>query len=179
MRIVDKRPKVSRRNFLQAGGATVLVATTISASGVVTGNAWAATPKALKPGTFATLVQMSRDIYPHDRFADSIYAEAVKGLDAAAAKDEATKTLLDNGVVALNKAARSAHKVDYAAVGWEIDRVGLLRAIEKDGFFQKVRGHLITGIYNQPKVWALLGYEGESASKGGYINRGFNDIDWV
>ena len=179
MRIVDKRPKVSRRNFLQASGATALVAATIAPSGVVTGNAWAATPKALRPGTFATLVQMSRDIYPHDRFADSIYATAVQGLDGAAAKDEATKKLLEDGVAALNASAQSKHKSDYAAVGWEIDRVGLLRAIEKDGFFQKVRGDLITGIYNQPKVWALLGYEGESASKGGYINRGFDDIDWV
>jgi hypothetical protein len=28
-------------------------------------------------------------------------------------------------------------------------------------------------------MWKVLGYEGESASKGGYINRGFNDIDWL
>ena len=46
-------------------------------------------------------------------------------------------------------------------------------------FFQKVRGSLVTGIYNNPEVWAILGYEGESASKGGYINRGFDDIDWL
>ena len=35
------------------------------------------------------------------------------------------------------------------------------------------------GLYNQPEVWTILGYEGESASKGGYINRGFNDIAWL
>jgi len=34
-------------------------------------------------------------------------------------------------------------------------------------------------LYNQKPLWAKFGYEGSSADKGGYINRGFNDIDWV
>jgi hypothetical protein len=42
-----------------------------------------------------------------------------------------------------------------------------------------VRGNLVTGIYNNKEVWPLFGYEGESASKGGYINRGFNDVAWL
>ncbi len=178
MRIVDKRPKVSRRELLAAGGAA-LVAATVTPAGVVTGKAWAATPAALKPETFATLVQMSRDIYPHDNFADALYATAVEGLDKAARDDAETKKLLDDGVSALNAAAQKAHNVPYDQVGWEIDRVTVLRSIEKDPFFQKVRGHLVTGLYNQPKVWTLLGYEGESASKGGYIDRGFDDINWI
>ncbi|MGI9406592.1 MAG: gluconate 2-dehydrogenase subunit 3 family protein [Hyphomicrobiaceae bacterium] len=178
MRLIDKRPKVSRREVLTVG-AGALVAASIMPGGVVSGKAWAATPKALKPETFATLVQMSRDIYPHDRFADGIYAKAVEGLDGGAATDPDALKLLEDGVSALNASAKTAHKNDYANVGWEIDRVALLRAIETGGFFQKVRGHLVVGIYNQPKVWEMLGYEGESASKGGYINRGFNDVDWV
>jgi hypothetical protein len=28
-------------------------------------------------------------------------------------------------------------------------------------------------------VWKVLGYEGPSAELGGYINRGFSDIDWL
>ncbi|HDL17353.1 MAG TPA: Twin-arginine translocation pathway signal, partial [Rhizobiales bacterium] len=44
---------------------------------------------------------------------------------------------------------------------------------------QKIRGGLVTGLYNRKDVWAKLGYEGESASKGGYIDRGFDDIDWL
>ena len=178
MRVIEKYPKVSRRQVLQAGGAT-LVAASILSGGVVSGRAWAATPRALKPATFATLVQMSRDIYPHDRFGDAIYAKAVDGLDAGAAIDAGALKLLEEGISALDAAAMSAHKINYAAVAWEIRRVDLLRKIETGGFFQKVRGHLVTGIYNQPVVWRLLGYEGESASKGGYIDRGFNDIDWV
>ena len=37
----------------------------------------------------------------------------------------------------------------------------------------------ITGIYGNPEVWPLFGYEGPSADKGGYIDRGFDDIDWL
>ena len=46
-------------------------------------------------------------------------------------------------------------------------------------FVQKVRGGLMTGLYNNKEVWPVFGYEGESASKGGYIDRGFNDLDWL
>jgi hypothetical protein len=42
-----------------------------------------------------------------------------------------------------------------------------------------MRGNLITGLYNNKDVWPLVGYEGESYSKGGYIQRGFDDITWV
>ena len=40
-------------------------------------------------------------------------------------------------------------------------------------------GGLVTGLYNQKEVWPLFGYEGESYSKGGYIDRGFDDIAWL
>ena len=29
------------------------------------------------------------------------------------------------------------------------------------------------------KKFGVLGYEGASFDKGGYINRGFNDLDWL
>ena len=99
--------------------------------------------------------------------------------DDAAGKSADDKKLFEDGVAALDKAAMAAHGVPYAKVGWEIQRVALLKAIESGGFFQKVRGSLVVGIYNNPEVWKILGYEGESASKGGYIARGFDDIDWL
>ncbi len=180
MRVIDKRLKVSRREVLGAGTAS-LVALTVMPGGVIIGadNAWAASAKALKPETFATLVQMSRDVYPHDRLADRFYAKAVAGFDDAAAKSADDKALFEDGVTGLNAAATSAHGFAYSRVGWEADRVAILRGMETSPFFQKVRGSLVTGIYNNPEVWPLFGYEGESASHGGYIARGFDDIDWL
>ena len=178
MRILDKRSRLSRRQILQACAAT-FVTVKVASSGVVIGDSWAAAPASLKPETFATLVQMSRDIYPHDRFGDPLYAKAVDGLDTAAESDAELLKLLEEGVIGLDSAAKSEHGNAYNAVAWEIDRVKLLRDIQDDAFFQKVRGHLVSGLYNQKEAWALLGYEGESASKGGYIERVFADIDWL
>ena len=59
------------------------------------------------------------------------------------------------------------------------DRVAVLKSIETTPFFAKVRGDMVVALYNQPEVWAKLGYEGASAEYGGYIHRGFEDIDWI
>jgi len=180
MRVIDKTPKVSRRSILGAGTAS-LVALTVLPSGTIVGagNAWAATATGLNAETFATLVQMSRDIYPHDKIADKYYAKVVSSFDEAASKNPSDKTVFEDGVAALNAAASKRYKAQYIEVRWESQRAALLRSIEKDPFFQRVRGALIGGLYGNPDVWPMFGYEGESASKGGYINRGFDDIDWL
>ena len=177
----DPSPRrVNRRDVLKAGGSA-LVAMTVLPTGMIIGaqNAWSARAETLKPESFATLVQACRDIYPHDQLVDSYYANVVAGFDTEAAGDAAQKNLLENGVSELDAAAQNAHGINYLAVGWEIRRVDLLRAIESGAFFQKLRSTLVTGIYNNPDAWPLFGYEGESASKGGYLKRGFDDINWL
>jgi len=117
---------------------------------------------------------MARDIYPHDKVGDEFYVIAVKGYDTP----EAAPGIAD-GIAALNAAAQGRGFDSYLATGWERDRVDILRGMENSAFFQQIRGGLVTGLYNQKAVWPIFGYEGESFSKGGYINRGFNDINWL
>lgn len=136
--------------------------------------AWAVEVTTITPDQMATLLQMARDIYPHDQVADQFYAVAVKGYDS-----EDSKALVADGVAALDAAAKAAGFDSYVAAGWEEDRVKLLQSIETTPFFQTVRAGLVTGLYNQKEIWPIFGYEGESFSKGGYIERGFNDIDWL
>ena len=168
---------LSRRSFLKASGATTMV---LAAGAIINPiEAWGLEVKALKPETMRTLIQMARDIYPHDRLADRYYAVALKGYDGAAAEDGELKKLLESGTAALDSAAQAKHGVPYAETGWEADRTAIVRSMEAEPFFQKVRGDLVTGIYNNPEVWPLFGYEGESFSKGGYIDRGFDDIEWL
>ena len=38
---------------------------------------------------------------------------------------------------------------------------------------------LVVSLYNQKELWPKFGYEGSSAEHGGYIKRGFADIDWL
>jgi len=172
-------PALTRRSFLQRSSSVTLAsAITVTSAGALlnSAEAWALDVKALKPQTMKTLILLARDIYPHDRIADRFYAIAVKGHDEKAGKDTAHKTLIEGGIAALNKAAGAK---GYLGLGWEEERVKLLRKIETTPFFQSVRSGLVVSLYNQPDVWSILGYEGESYSKGGYIERGFNDIDWL
>jgi hypothetical protein len=180
MREVDRRTKVSRRVFLR-GSATAVPAAAVAAAGITISpeSAWAQGAKNLNPHTMATLVRMSRDIYPHDRLADVYYVQAVAGYDAKAGQDAAFRNMVEEGVAQLDAAAQQHHKSPYLTVAWETDRAALLQGVERGALFQKLRGDLLVTLYNNKEVWPKFGYEGASADKGGYINRGFNDIDWL
>ena len=168
---------LSRRDVLTRGSTLGIgAALIVSGSAVLSADrAWGLETKALKPETMATLIEMARDVYPHDRLQDKYYAIAVKGHDEKAAGDVAHKDMIEAGIADLDKRAGGS----YRGLGWEADRVAVLREIEESGFFQAVRGGLVVALYNQKEIWPLFGYEGESYSKGGYLERGFDDIEWL
>src|SRR5262245_6734490 len=98
-------------------------------------------PVALSKESFATLVRMARDVYPHDKIADKYYVVVVDGLDKAAKEDAALKTLLEDGVTELDKKAMGLKNGGgYSAMSSEDERVAILKEIETTPFFQKVRG---------------------------------------
>jgi hypothetical protein len=167
---------VSRRSFVTSSSAALIVTATAVIHPI---EAWGLEAKGLAPAALQTLIRASRDIYPHDRLADRFYAVAVKDFDTKAAADPKQKALLEEGIAKLDGAARAAHGVPYVQVGWEEERVALLKRIETTPLFKTLRSGLVTGLYNQKEVWPLFGYEGSSADKGGYIDRGFNDLTWL
>ena len=179
MREVDRRSKYSRRIFLKGAAAAAPVVAVATSAGLSIEDAWAEEATALTPSTLKTLVKVARDIYPHDFLADGYYITAIKPWDGKAAKDPAVKSLLEDGVRRLDQDARDRHSAAYAQVPWEADRVVLLQGIEQTDFFKKLRSDLVVSLYNQEAVWPKFGYEGSSAEHGGYINRGFADIDWL
>jgi hypothetical protein len=181
MRIVDKRITLSRRGFLKGGGMAALGVGTLSAGTLMTParEALAQEFKVLGAATGNTLLVLARDIFPHDRISDRYYLQALEPLEAQAAADDTLKALLSEGVAALDRLAKLRFRKAYAALDKESERVSLLYVIEHGAFFQKVKGHLVTGFYDNKAVWPLFGYEGSSWEKGGYLNRGFDDIDWL
>ncbi len=182
VRFVKRRTsgyRLSRRELLAKGlglGSSFLVGSGFLASSSAT---WAVEVTTLEPATLATLVQMARDIYPHDRFGDELYAIAVKGHDETAASDADFKDMIESGIASLNEKAQSMGHPDYVSTGWEAERVEILESIESSAFFQTIRGGLVVGLYNQKSVWDHLGYEGASFDKGGYLDRGFDDVNWL
>jgi len=135
---------LTRRQLLAratvAGAAFVIGPGFMAASN----GAWATELQALKPESFATLVQMARDIYPHDHIGDEYYVIAVKGYDTAENAES-----VEQGINELNAQAKQEGHTSYLDAGWERDRVDILRTMEDNAFFQQIRGGLVTGLYNQ------------------------------
>ena len=173
----DATPGLSRREFLQ--GAGVLFGTLWVSSGALLAlapsRAWALELKTFGANTGKSLLMLTRNIYPHDKLDDAVYALVVKDLDAEAGTTAATKTLLTSGVAGLDKASGGnwleAPRDKQAA---------LVKAIAGTPFFEKVRGKAITSLYNNELAFAHFGYEGNAWRKGGgYLTRGFNDLKWL
>ena len=173
MQTIEKKG-LTRRALL--GRAAAAGALSVTGLGFIAAPnaAWAMEVSVITPAQMATLLQMARDIYPHDKVLDQYYAVAVKGYDAEDKKD-----LVAAGIAELDAAAVAQGHADYLSIGWEEDRVKVLQAVESTVFFQTVRSGLVTGLYNQKEVWPIFGYQGESFTQGGYIDRGFDDIDWL
>ena len=61
----------------------------------------------------------------------------------------------------------------------ENQRVAILTDLQGTPFFATVRAASLEVLYRSPEVFAMVGYGGSAIEQGGYINRGFDDIDWL
>ena len=111
-------------------------------------------------------------MYPHDRLPDEVYARVADRLVEAAEGDPATARTIEEGVAALNDDRPFAEQ--SADLQLEV-----LQGIEHTEFFELVRSTAVVEVYTDERTWELVGYEGPSFDKGGYIDRGFNDLDWL
>lgn len=169
-------PGFKRRQFLKTSGGAAAGAALGggSATLLASRSAQALTTDTLSPHEAATLLQMSRQLYPHPGLADHYYQPVVVALDEQAADDDGLAELLRNGVAALDQAMGMAW-LDLSD-GYQLQ---VLQGMQADPFFQKVRGQTVFSLYNNQQAWRHFGYEGESFSKGGYHQRGFDDLTWL
>ena len=162
---------VARREFLQATGVlTGLLAVGSPLALLAPSRAWAVDLTSLTTAEATTLLAATRTIAPHDKLEDAAYAFVIRALDAAAAKDEALHKQLSQGVTSLGAGFASSP---------EGERVAALRRLEPTPFFQNLRVQTLLVLYSTPLAYAYFGYEGEAFSKGGYLQRGFNDLRWL
>jgi hypothetical protein len=120
---------------------------------------------ALPAQAVATITAMARTLYPHDALPDDVYARVAAKL----AEAPESEPVINFGVAGLPAFTERS----------DIERVQALREIEGSEFFELVRSTAVVEIYSDPRTWAAFGYEGPSFDKGGYLNRGFNDLDWL
>lgn len=167
---------MNRRRFLKTSGG-LIVGTLAFTSGplalLAPSRTWALETEALDSHSSQTLLRFTRHIYPHDTLEDAVYALVVKDLDAEAAGDPQVKALLTEGVAALDKAGGRWLELP------EDKQFEIVKSLETDPFFQKVRSRAVVSLYSNPLAYAHFGYEGSSFDKGGYLQRGFNDLKWL
>ena len=155
---------MTRRSFLtSAAGAALIVA--VPGCGLEAG---------LGGNDKRTRLRMARLLYPHDALADDNYVEVLQPLQAQAAGEAAFAADLRAGLETLDGAAGG----DWGTAPAD-NQVEALGRIEDEAFFETVQEAVRTRLYEHPEVWRLIGYEGSSIEYGGYIDRGFDDIDWL
>ncbi len=181
MRQTHQSNKLTRRALLQStavtGAAVVLLGGTPLILG--RGGAWAMELKTLSPDQGAALMRFTRDLFPHDQLVDAVYASAIAPLDDEAARDAKTKALLADGIADLDARTMKVDGTRFADTTIEATRIAALKEIESSAFFKKVYGGTLTPLYNNRDAWMKFGFEGPSAPEGGYLHRGFDDLDWL
>jgi hypothetical protein len=112
-----------------------------------------------------------RTMFPHADFPAGPYERTAAAIVESGDEDPRTAAQLQQGLAEL-EAAEFADLDDHA-------RLEYLREIAGSTFFETIRAKTILVLYNDPEVWELLGYEGPAHEQGGYVERGFADLDWL
>ena len=128
----------------------------------------------LHPELVEQLISIYRAMFPHSTVPDKFYEHVVRKLDDQVGQNQALSGFLSDGVEALNGQAGSAW-TDLS----EEARLQALKLVEQTPFFQRLRSDFVLYFYSNPAIRPLFGYERPSNDKGGYLHRGFNDIDWI
>jgi hypothetical protein len=129
---------------------------------------------AVGAATAKTLTSMVRAMFPHPSFPSGPYERCAATILAAADDDLRFSAQLEQGLRDLDaKAGAPFSELDAEAA------LRVLRSISSTEFFEGVRSRVVTSLYDDHEVWGLLGYEGPSFDKGGYLHRGFDDLDWL
>jgi hypothetical protein len=118
-----------------------------------------------------TLTAMIRRMFPHDGWPDGPFQRAATAIQEAACSDARNHAQLTAGLAELQARGFVAMDAETA--------LRHLKAISGSSFFGFVRANVITTLYGDREVWALLGYEVDSFAQGGWIERGFADLDWL
>jgi hypothetical protein len=121
-----------------------------------------------------TLVRVLRVAYPHDSFPAGPYERTADAVRDAAARDPRLLAQLVQGLADLD----GLREVPFTELG-DAAALTVLRGVRDTPFFRSVIAIAVVRLYDDHEVWDLLGYEGPSFDQGGYLERGFNDLDWL
>ncbi len=167
--------KSTRRRFLiSAIAGSGAIAGGLGLSLIRASTAWAQATPSEAQQLAKTLGRMARLLYPHASVADGVYAEVVDDILSASADDPQMSALLNQAVAELDEGSGA----DFFELE-EQSQLAVMTALQERPFFQAIRFQVLARLYSHPKVWDVMNYPGSSVEYGGYVERGFDDIDWL
>jgi len=117
----------------------------------------------------ALLASVAYDLFPFPALEPAMYVRAAEHIQ------QSGNPVVSEGLAQLRAAV--------GAVPWkdveESRRVAVLTGMQATPFFAAVRAGTLEVLYRSPEVFAMVGYGGSAIEQGGYVNRGFADIDWL
>ena len=159
--------KFTRRNFLLGTASSSAVASIFGAVNIAEAKIVAGSSAMDRKLIF----KMIRTLYPHASFPDGPYERTTDDVINKGNSDAGKMIMMRDGL-------RDLADASFQGLSFK-NATSYLKSIEGSAFFNHVRGTSVVTLYNDKEVWDILGYEGASFDKGGYINRGFNDLDWL
>ena len=125
-------------------------------------------PDQLSERARTATLHATRAMFPHDALPDEAYEKVVRALEA----DPQARATLESGVGQLDADGAFA---DLDADG----RTAVLERSQDSEVFKLIHATAVVELYDNPLVWKAFGYEGPSVHLGGYVDRGFDDLDWL
>ena len=113
-------------------------------------------------------------LFPHERLSGDVYEQVTEQLSERISQSAELAAMMGAAMEVL-----AGNTPETWPALTEREKVEALGKIQHTPFFQFVLNEALSGVYRHPLTWELLGYEGSSLEFGGYIDRGFNDIDWL
>jgi hypothetical protein len=121
-----------------------------------------------------TLTRILRVAFPHPKVPDGPYERMTQKIVDESNESTWFRVALTQGLRALDSQS-GEHFLDLS----DERALAVLKRIADLEFFRFIRRTTVRNFYDDPQVWEVFGYEGESYSKGGYLHRGFADLDWL
>ncbi|MET4060219.1 hypothetical protein ABIB35_001764 [Arthrobacter sp. UYP6] len=128
----------------------------------------------LTPEARAILKRIIKTAFPHPGFPEEAYERMTSRIVTEADASTWFRVVLTQGLIALGAQSEEP----FLELSDE-RALAVLRRVADLEFFGFIRRTTVLNLYDDPQVWDVLGYEGPSFDKGGYLHRGFDDLDWL
>jgi hypothetical protein len=167
---------LSRRKFSQYLGLAVIGSGALSVQGLLSPPALAqsAASFSLTPPETQALVIYAHLLLPILPPDDSAYQQSAAALVERARLNSQVAMLLRSNIDEL-VGEQSGSWLTMSAQ----ERAALVAQQAGTPFYSLARWATTETVMRDFRVWEMVGYQGSAIDKGGYLHRGFDDIDWL